>query len=184
MTAGAGMLTTSVGFNALSDHGACTIIFVALARIAAPIIGARFRALEKIAWVSWVGVACIIVSTWITATACLTQSRPGAGPSTSSIDLDIRVIPNTSFADAMTAILNQLFAVGASGVFFSIAAEIWEPAKFTRALICGQAFIVLTCIAIASIVYGNIGQYLASPALDQLGPCSRRCPTVLPCQVC
>ncbi|KAF4963583.1 hypothetical protein FSARC_8415 [Fusarium sarcochroum] len=170
MTAGAGMLTTAVAFNALSDHGACTMIFVAVACIAALIIGTGFRALEKIAWISWVGVACIFVSIWITAIACLTQSRPTAGPSTGPIDLDIRVIPKTNFADAMTAISNQLFAVGASGVFFSISAEMREPAKFTRALIVGQGFIVFTCIAIASIVYGKVGQYLASPALGSAGP--------------
>jgi amino acid permease len=170
MTAGAGMLTTAVAFNALSDHGACTMLFVAVACIAALIIGTGFRALDKIAWISWVGVTCVFVSIWITAIACLTQSRPAAGPSTGPIDLDIRVIPKTNFADAMTAISNQLFAVGASGVFFSISAEMKEPAKFTRALICGQGFIVLTCIAIASIVYGKIGQYLASPALGSAGP--------------
>ncbi|KAF4983843.1 hypothetical protein FDECE_17210 [Fusarium decemcellulare] len=170
MTAGAGMLTTSVAFNALSDHGACKMVFVAVACVAAFIIGTGFRALEKVAWISWVGVACIFAAIWTTAIACLTQNRPAAGPETGPIDLGIRVIPDTTFAEAMTAISNQLFAVGASSTFFSISAEMKHPEKFTRSLIFGQGFIVLTCIAIGSIVYGKIGQYLASPALGSAGP--------------
>ncbi|CAI0650967.1 unnamed protein product [Colletotrichum noveboracense] len=124
MTAGAGLLTTSVAFNALSDHGA----------------------------------------------SCLTQSRPAAGPASGSIDIDVRAFPKTTFPEAMTAISNQLFAVGASATFFSISAEMKHPEKFTRALICGQAFIVATCVAIATIVYAKVGQYLASPALGSAGP--------------
>ncbi|EMR62714.1 putative neutral amino acid transporter protein [Eutypa lata UCREL1] len=142
MTAGAGMLTTSVALNTLSEHATCTMV----------------------------GVAGIIISLWITAIACLTQDRPAAGPSTGPVDLDIRLFPKTTFPQAMTVISNQLFAVGASGTFCSIAAEMKHPEKFTRALIYGQSFIVLTCIAIGSIVYGNIGQYLASPALGSAGP--------------
>lgn len=69
----------------------------------------------------------------------------------------------------MTAVANQLFAVGASGAFFSVSAEMQHPQMFTRSLVCGQGFIVLTCLAIASIVYGKIGQYLASPALGSAG---------------
>jgi hypothetical protein len=84
------------------------------------------------------------------------------------------VLPKTTFTAAMTAISNQLFAVGASGVFFSITAEMKEPQKFTRSLIWGQGFIVLTCIAIASIVYGKVGQYLANPALGSAGSLMKR----------
>jgi hypothetical protein len=170
MVAGAGMLTTSAALNALSDHGACTMVFVAVTCIAAFIIGTGFRSLEKVAWISWVGVSCIVISIWVTSIACLAQDRPAVALSSGPINKDIRVFPDTTFADAMTAVSNQLFAVGASGTFLSVAAEMKEPEKFTRSLICGQSFIFLTCIAIASIVYGKIGQYLASPALGSAGP--------------
>jgi hypothetical protein len=126
--------------------------------------------LEKVAWISWVGVGRIFAAIWTTAIAYLAQDQPAAGPETGAIDLDIRVLPKTSFTGAMAAISNRLFAVGASGVFFSITAEMREPQKFTRALIWGQGTIVLTCIAIASIVYGKVGRYLASPALGSAGP--------------
>ena len=169
MTAGAGMLTTSVALNALSDHGACTTVFVVVSSAVAFVIGTGFRSLERVAWLSWVGVAGIVIAIWVTTIACLAQDRPAAAPP-GPVDLDIRILPHSTFAQAMAAISNQLFAVGASGTFFSVAAEMRHPDKFTRALLVGQSFMVLTCIAIDSIVYGKIGQYLASPALGSAGP--------------
>ncbi|KAJ5602785.1 Amino acid transporter transmembrane [Penicillium hordei] len=168
LVAGAGMLTTSVALNALSDHGACTMAFLAVACGSAFIFGTSFRSLEKVAWLSWIGVASIVFAIWITAIACLTRDRPAGAPS-GPINLDIRVLPKANFTEAMSAISTQLFALGASGTFFSVAAEMKEPQKFTRSLLCGQSFIVITNIAISSIMYGKIGQYLVSPALGSAG---------------
>lgn len=169
LVAGAGMLTTSVALNTLSDHGACSMIFVAVTCASALVLGTGFRSLEKVSWLSWIGVAGIVVAIWITAIACLTQSRPAAAPSTGPINLDIRVFPNARFSEAMAAVSSQLFTLGASGTFFSVSAEMKRPELFTRSLICGQSFIVITNIAISSIMYGKIGQYLASPALGSAG---------------
>jgi amino acid permease len=168
LVAGAGMLTTSVALNALSDHGACTMVFLVVACASAFIFGTCFRSLEKVAWLSWIGVAGIVFAIWITAIACLASDRPASAPS-GPINLDIHIFPEASFTKAMSAISTQLFALGASGTFFSVAAEMKEPEKFTRSLIGGQSFIVITNIAIASIMYGKVGQYLASPALGSAG---------------
>ncbi|KAE8362681.1 transmembrane amino acid transporter protein-domain-containing protein [Aspergillus caelatus] len=170
LVAGAGMLATSVALNTLSDHGACSMIFVAVTSASALVLGTGFRSLEKVSWLSWIGVAGIIVAIWITAIACLTQSRPAAAPLTGPINLDIRAFPNASFSEAMAAISSQLFTLGASGTFFSVSAEMRSPELFTRSLICGQSFIVITNIAISSIMYAKVGQYLASPALGSAGP--------------
>ncbi|PLB42660.1 transmembrane amino acid transporter protein-domain-containing protein [Aspergillus candidus] len=173
LVAGAGMLTTSVALNALSDHGACSMVFVAVACAAAFVVGTAFRSLEKVAWISWVGVAGIVVAIWIAAIGCLAGGeRPVAAPPASAgpIDLDIRVWPRATFPQAMAAVSSQLFALGASGTFFSVAAEMEKPELFTRSLVCGQSFIIVTNLAISSIIYGKVGQYLASPALGSAGP--------------
>lgn len=170
LVAGAGMLTTSASLNALSEHGACTTVFLGVTCAASFILGTGFRSLEKVSWLSWLGVAGIIVSIWITAIACLTQDRPAVAPADGSVDLDVRVLPQTTFLKAMGAISTQLFAVGGSGTFFTFAAEMKDPHLFTRSLLCGQAFIVATNIVIGSMVYGKVGQYIASPALGSAGP--------------
>ncbi|OJJ01697.1 hypothetical protein ASPVEDRAFT_71733 [Aspergillus versicolor CBS 583.65] len=171
LVSGAGMLTTSVALNALSDHGACTMVFVGVTCAAAFILGTGFRSLERVSWLSWIGVAGIIIAIWVVAIACLAQGRPAAAPAgPDPIDKNIRAFPDTTFPEAMSAIANQLFAVGASGTFFSVSAEMERPELFTRCLALGQGFIVATVIAISSIVYGKVGQYLASPALGSAGP--------------
>lgn len=169
LVAGAGMLTVSVALNTLSEHGTCTMVFLGVTCAATFLVGTVFRSLEKVSWISWIGVAGIIISIWIVAIACLTQDRPAEAPSSGSIDRDIRVLPKTTFSQAMAAIANQLFAVGGSGIFFSISAEMKHPQLFSRSLLCGQIFIILTNVAIASIIYGKIGHYIASPALGSAG---------------
>lgn len=59
--AGAAMLGVSIALNALSAHGACTAIFVAVAAIIGFCL-ASIRTLGKISWLAWIGVTCIIVS--------------------------------------------------------------------------------------------------------------------------
>lgn len=55
------MLGISTGLNALSDHGACTAIFVAVAAIAGGCL-ASIQTFGKISWLAWVGITCIITS--------------------------------------------------------------------------------------------------------------------------
>ncbi|KAL5044255.1 hypothetical protein BDW71DRAFT_209467 [Aspergillus fruticulosus] len=72
-----------------------------------------------------------------------------------------------------------IVAAGAVGVAGTIVA-IWmvaiacitqsRPQVFTRSLACGQSFIVITGITIAFIIYGKVGQFLASPALGSASP--------------
>lgn len=59
--AGSGMLSISISLNALSNHGTCTAVFVAVAAIAAFCL-ASIRTLGRITWIVWVGVTCIFVS--------------------------------------------------------------------------------------------------------------------------
>ena len=55
------MLSISIGLNAVSTHGACTAIFVAVAAIAG-FIFSSIRTLGKMTWIAWIGVGSIIVA--------------------------------------------------------------------------------------------------------------------------
>lgn len=59
--AGSGMLGISICFNALSLHGACTAIFVAVAA-AIGFLGSSIQTLGRISWLAWVGVIGILVA--------------------------------------------------------------------------------------------------------------------------
>lgn len=55
------MLSLSICLNALSDHGACTAIFVAVAFVAIFLVSS-LRTLGRITWLALVGVASIIIA--------------------------------------------------------------------------------------------------------------------------
>ena len=59
--AGSALVSVSTAFNALSSHGACTAVFVAVAAIIA-FVSASIPTLSKISWVAWMGMICILVS--------------------------------------------------------------------------------------------------------------------------
>lgn len=58
---GSAIISISIAFNALSDHGICTAAFVAIAAF----IGfglSSIRTLGKITWLAWIGLAGILTS--------------------------------------------------------------------------------------------------------------------------
>lgn len=61
LTAGSAMLSLSICLNALSDHGACTAIFVAVAFVAIFVVSS-LRTLGRITWLALVGVTSIIIA--------------------------------------------------------------------------------------------------------------------------
>lgn len=57
--AGSGMLGISISLNAVSTHGACTAIFVAVAAVAGFML-ASIQTLGRISWIAWVGLFGIL----------------------------------------------------------------------------------------------------------------------------
>lgn len=55
------MLGISIGLNAVSSHGTCTAVFVAVAAVVGFSFGS-IRTLSRISWLAWIGVACIMIS--------------------------------------------------------------------------------------------------------------------------
>lgn len=55
------MLGISIGLNAVSSHGTCTAVFVAVAAIIAFSLGS-IQTLGRITWIAWIGLACILTA--------------------------------------------------------------------------------------------------------------------------
>ena len=55
------MISLSIGLNAVSSHGTCTAVFVAVAAILAFCV-ASIRTLSRISALAWVGLASILTS--------------------------------------------------------------------------------------------------------------------------
>lgn len=55
------MLGISIGLNAVSTHGTCTAVFVAVAAIVGFLFGS-IQTLGRISWLAWIGLICILSS--------------------------------------------------------------------------------------------------------------------------
>ena len=55
------MLGVSIGLNAVSTHGTCTAVFVAVAA-AIGLAFASVRTLGRMSWLAWIGTVCVLVS--------------------------------------------------------------------------------------------------------------------------
>lgn len=55
------MLGISISLNAVSTHGACTAIFVAVAAIIAFGLGS-IQTLHEVSWLAWVGAGSILTA--------------------------------------------------------------------------------------------------------------------------
>lgn len=55
------MLTISIGLNAVSAHGTCTAVFVAVAAIIGFLLGS-IQTLGRISWLAWIGLISILTA--------------------------------------------------------------------------------------------------------------------------
>ncbi|RSM08407.1 hypothetical protein CEP52_004660 [Fusarium oligoseptatum] len=145
--AASGILGISISLNAMSTHGACTAVFVAVSSIAV--------------------FGCSI---YLVTIAAAVQDRPSEAPQEGVWVSDYKLINNPSFADAISAICTFVFAYAGTPLFFPIAAEMRDPREYTKALILCQSTVTATYIIIGIIVYYYCGSYVASPALGSAGP--------------
>jgi hypothetical protein len=56
-----GILGISIGLNAVSTHGLCTVLFAVIAAVLG-FATASVRTLGRITWLAWVGLPCIIIA--------------------------------------------------------------------------------------------------------------------------
>ncbi|TIB62952.1 hypothetical protein E3P78_02159 [Wallemia ichthyophaga] len=162
---GAQLLSISIAFNAITAHGTCTVVFTIVAMLLVASVGS-LRTYRMLSWLAWIGVFCILASVLIlTIAVAVGSDRPAAAPSTGPYDKEVAATETATFADAMLAIVNLLFAYAASPMFVSILPEMRKPKDFPKALYMCQGSITVVYIALGVTIYYYTGQYIASPAL-------------------
>jgi hypothetical protein len=181
---GSGMLSISIAFNAISTHGTCTAVFVAVAAIITFCL-TSIRTLARMGWIAWVGLFSILggskfeqgsynflanFSIVITLTVAVgIQDRPASAPQTGPWKSDYELFKKPSFLEAASAISAMVFAYAGTSAFFAIVAEMREPKHYARSLTICQSIVTGTYLSIGVVVYYFCGSYVASPALGSAG---------------
>lgn len=163
------ILTVSIALNSFTDGQYCTLIWVGVGAIVSLFLGVFTRTLKVLSWMSYSAVVSIVIAVWITAIACLAQDRPAAAPVGEPIQKDVRAFAKISFAAAASAIAAQAFSMASTASYFTIHAEMRNQRDWSKAFLIAQAFVVFNYFAISCIIYGKVGQYIASPALGSAG---------------
>lgn len=170
-TAG-GVVSASTALNALSSHGACTVL-LALASAAMVTAFSSVRTFARLGWLTWAGFATFLIAVLVFVGAVARQARPAAAPATGPFDLGFVAVPATtpSFADGMTATANIFLAGSGASMYLPVMAEMRSPrAGYRRAVYVNGALVGAMYLVFSLVIFRYCGQWLTTPAFGSAGP--------------
>ncbi|KAJ5151262.1 uncharacterized protein N7482_010514 [Penicillium canariense] len=158
------ILTFTVLFNTITNHGTCTIVFGVVGLIVSCIC-ALPRTTGKVFVMSTVSAVSILVATIVTMVSIGVQAPD-------DVQNDITTSP--TFVDAFLAVTNIVFAFIAHVSFFGIMSEMQDPAEFPKSLAMLQIVDTTMYIVTAMVIYCYAGPHVSSPALSSAGPLMKK----------
>lgn len=164
----AGNVSISTAFNALSNHGACTVVFTLVAAIL--VTGfSSVRTFSKLGWLTWIGFFTFVIAVLIFTVAVTQQDRPAAAPQTGAFDLGFVAVAFPSFAVGMTASLNIFISGSGSSMYLPIISEMRSPKDYHKAALVAGFLIGALYLSLSLVIYRYCGIWLATPAFGSAG---------------
>jgi hypothetical protein len=165
---GGGIIGLSVAFNALSDHGACTVWFAFVAFVLIT-MAASIRTLHNIGWITWVGFFSLFIAIFIIVIGVTTRSRPAAAPQEGPFDLGFNAIAFPTFAAAMSATALLFISSAGTSAMLPVISEMRNPLDYRKALYVCMGLVLAMYLSFAMVVYAWTGKWVANPALGSAG---------------
>ncbi|EPQ28697.1 uncharacterized protein PFL1_04000 [Pseudozyma flocculosa PF-1] len=165
---GATFVTFSSAMYTLSDNAVCSLVWAVVAAVIVVSVQTATRTMKHMGIAGYIGLTSVFVAVWTVVIAVCAQARPAGAPAGID-DWGIRAVQRPTFTAAMTAVCTQLLSLCGTATFFSISAEMQHPHLFTRSVVVGHGFVGTMYLVIGCIIYGRIGDYVASPALASAG---------------
>ncbi|KAG6235510.1 hypothetical protein E4U25_004731 [Claviceps purpurea] len=139
-TCGSATVTISIALNTLSSHGACTVVFAAVAAMACWLLclPRQFKFVAKIGLPSTVSILVAVLIVIIS----LRVSPPKTAPA--GWDKTLRLVGRPSLTEGVNAVLKVCYAYAGNVGFVSYMAEMRDPGRdFAPALTLLQVFSVV-----------------------------------------
>lgn len=159
------ILTFSVAMNVLTEHGACTMLWMAIG-FAISVVLTLPRTLKNVSYFSIASFASIVSAVF------LVMISLGVNTHTSAVQADVRLfLPTYTLTPTFLAILNICIAFMGNVAFFGFIAELKDPRDFTKALILLQSVSVSFYVIVGCVIYRFVGtEHMISPALGAASP--------------
>ncbi|KAL4766782.1 hypothetical protein BDW60DRAFT_221056 [Aspergillus nidulans var. acristatus] len=151
---GTGILSTSIGLNAVSSHGTCTAVFVAVAAM-----------VVFIKWTAWAGLACVFVAVIMVTIAVAVQDRAPLAPQDGPWESDYKLIGGPTFTQQSRPLC-----------FLTPGLLMRDPSVYARCILICQAGVIAVYITVCIVVYYYCGSYVASPGLGSAGILIKKIP--------
>jgi hypothetical protein len=164
----AGIVSCSTAFNALSEHGACTVVF-SFVSAALITIFSSVRTFSRLGWLTWLGFTTFFIAVFIFVVAVTQQDRPAAAPQTGPFDLGWVAIAHPGFVAGITASTNLFIFASGSQMYLPVISEMKKPRDYRKAAIVAGILVVAMYLSFSLVIYRWCGVYLATPAFGSAG---------------
>lgn len=168
LVSAAGIVSISTALNALSNHGACTVVFNLVAAIMVTFFSS-VHTFSKLGWLTWFGFFTFFVAVFIFTVAVTQQARPAAAPKEGPFDLGWRSISHPDFVTGMVATANLFLSESGSSMYVPIIAEMRKPSHYRKAIIVAGVLVTIIYLTISLVIYRWCGVWLTTPAFGSAG---------------
>lgn len=162
LTCGSTAVSLSVALNSMSQHGICTVGFIAIPVIACWLLclPRTFKFVSHVGIPSTVSIFAAVLITIITLGVAPPQNAP------EGFSIKVNAVNSANFKTAVSAWLRISYSYAGNVGFPSVMAEMKDPGRdFLPALGIMQAFSIPLYLITAVAIYATAGQYATSPAL-------------------
>ncbi|KAI9727151.1 MAG: hypothetical protein M1828_007352 [Chrysothrix sp. TS-e1954] len=159
------ILTFGIMMNALTGHGACTIIF-ALVGTAVSFLCTMPRTLKSVSWLSIASFISIVAAVVVVMVSVGIEKRGSYVP--------FETVHKAKVASSVLAVMNIVLSYAGNVAFFGFISELRKPEDFPKALILLQGSAITLYAVVGALVYHFIGPSVPSPALSAARPLFRK----------
>lgn len=166
---GSGLLGTSIAFNALSEHGTCSVWFSFVSAVLI-IMYSSIRTWDKMTWPMTLAFMSVMGGVLAVVIGVTLTDRPAAAPAEGDFDFGFHVVAHPTFAAGITASATIFISSAAGPVYLPVIAEMKRPSDYRKAVIPVGVIVGSIYLSLSMVVYYYCGQWIATPSLGSAGP--------------
>lgn len=164
----AGIVSVSTALNAISEHGACTVVFSFVAAVL--ITGfSSLRTFSRLGWLTWIGFFTFFIAVFIFVVAVTQQERSAAAPKTGDFDLGWTAISHPTFVAGITASANIFISGSGSSMYLPVISEMKQPRDYRKACLVAGFLVRAMYLTFSLVIYRWYGVWISTPAFGTAG---------------